>query len=274
MPAAFPPPGAQTAAPPSRLAMPDSSSPRPSASPLPARGGRRLREAVWIAYSSLVFVVVIFLLTCPLILVLPTLRLRRQAGRAGVRVAMALIGSPLRLEGREHLPATPCIVAANHASYLDGLVLTAVLPPWFTFAVKDDAAKWPYIGAVLRRMGVVFIDRRSARAGAEQTRRLIRMVEGGESLGIFPEGTFAAEPGLLPLKKGAFVIAGRTQAPVVPCVITGTRELFGLGARRLHPSRVRIRLLPAVPPGDADALREATEQALAAELGRAARTAA
>lgn len=255
--------------------MPDSSTPRPSAPPVqpaaqpPARGLARIGEALWIAYSTLVFGLVIFVVTCPLILVLPTLRLRRQAGRAGVHIAMTLLGSPLRLEGREHLPEGACVVAANHSSYLDGLVLTAVLPPHFSFAVKDDAARWPYVGAVLRGMGVVFINRLSPRESSQQTRQLIRMVESGTALGIFPEGTFAAEPGLLPLKKGAFLIAGRTGVPVLPCVITGTRELFGLGAKRLGRARVSIRLLPPVPPGNSEALRAATEQALLAHIGAA-----
>jgi len=117
---------------------------------------------------------------------------------------MILIGSPIRVRGLEHLPEGPCVVVANHASYMDGLVLTAAIPARFSFVVQDGAANWPVVGLVIRRMGVIFINRTSAREGARQTRDLIRRLEQGESLAVFPEGTFRKEPGLMTFRNGAF----------------------------------------------------------------------
>jgi 1-acyl-sn-glycerol-3-phosphate acyltransferase len=226
----------------------------------------RLAAAVYSAYAMLVFGVVIFLVTCPLILMLPGLGLRRAVGRGGVHLAMLLIGVPLRVSGREHLPQEACVVVANHASYIDGILLTAVLPSRFSFVVQDGAARWPYIGRVLRRMGVIFINRTSPREGSLQTRQLIRRLQQGQSLTIFPEGTFVRAPGLLPFKNGAFLIADRATRPVVPCVISGTRQLFGEGARRLHWARVRIRFLPSIAPADAQSLHQQARAALLANL--------
>lgn len=198
--------------------------------------------------AALVFGAIVFLLVCPLIVVAPTLSLRRAIGRAGVRVALSAIGVPMRVRGLQHLPAGPCIAVSNHASYLDGVVLTSALPSRFTFVVQDGAADWPYVGLVIHRMGVSFINRSLAREAAAQTRALLRRVEEGESLAIFAEGTFNPEPGLLAFKKGAFLLAARAQVPVVPVAIRGTRRLYGDGHWLPRWSRVTVEILPALAP--------------------------
>jgi 1-acyl-sn-glycerol-3-phosphate acyltransferase len=223
-------------------------------------------------YAYIAFLVIIFLITCPLIIVLPTLSLRRAAGRTGVRLAMAAIGSPLRISGLENLPPGPCLVVANHASYMDGLVLTAALPARFGFVVQDGAASWPYVGLVLRGMGAIFVNRSSAREGARQTRELIRRLHDGESLAVFPEGTFRAEPGLMAFRKGAFLMAAKAGVPVVPAAIRGTRQLLGEGQVILRHSRVSIQIFaPLSPAGDdrdaVETLRDQARQVIQAHCG-------
>jgi 1-acyl-sn-glycerol-3-phosphate acyltransferase len=195
-------------------------------------------------YAIFAWFVVVFVIFCPLIILLPTLSLRRWIGRLGVKVAMAAIGQPLRVRGLQHLPKEPCIVVANHASYLDGLVLTAALPARFNFVVQDGAASWPYVGLVIRRMGVIFVNRMSAREGARQTRQLIRTVQEGESLAVFPEGTFRKAPGLMQFRNGAFLMAAHANVPVVPAAIRGTRRMFGEDQKLPAWSPVTIEIRP------------------------------
>lgn len=192
------------------------------------------------------FVSVVFFVFCPLIILGPTLRVRRAIGRACVRCALFCLGIPFRVSGHVHLPQQPCIAVSNHASYLDGLVLTAALPARFTFVVQDGAAHWPYIGLVIKRMGVSFVNRTSAREAALQTRSLIRRLQSGESLAVFAEGTFQPDPGLLPFKSGAFVMAARAGVPVMPVAIRGTRGIFGGHSRALHWGRIEIEFMPAL----------------------------
>lgn len=203
-----------------------------------------------------VFALLIFVVVCPLVLFAPTLAMRRACGRWGVRLSLLAIGIPLRVDGREHLPSTPCVVVANHASYMDGLVLTAALPARFTFVVQDGVETWPYIGSTLRRIGVRYVNRRSAREGAAQTRNLIREVrEDGASLAIFAEGTFENDPGLLPFKRGAFLIAARAEVPVVPLAIRGTRQFFGGGRLLPRWSALAVEIAPPLSAStDADSL--------------------
>ncbi len=201
-------------------------------------------------------------LVCAVVIAGPTLTIRRELGRLGVRLLLLSIGIPLRVHGREHLPQGPCIVVANHASYLDGLVLTAALPRRFSFVVQDGAASWPLIGLTLRRMGVIFVNRASTHHSAQLTRQLMRRLHQGEPLAIFAEGTFNAAPGLLPFKSGAFLIAARTRSPVVPAGIRGTRRLYGGGRRLPRWSTVQIEFQPPLHAdgGDRDAALKLRDQ--------------
>jgi 1-acyl-sn-glycerol-3-phosphate acyltransferase len=228
----------------------------------------RLLELAYGCYAALAAGVVCVVFA-PLVLLAPTLPLRRDLGRLAVRAAMAAALVPVRVRGREHLPAGACIVVSNHASYMDGPLMTAALPQRFTFVVQHGAADWPLIGPIIRRMGVTFVDRGSARAGASQTRTLIRWLQEGRSLTIFPEGTFHGPPGLLPFRRGAFLMAAHARVPVVPAVIRGSRRLFGEGQRLLRWSPITIEFFaPLAASGDhrhaADELRDAVRRVVLA----------
>jgi len=69
------------------------------------------------------------------VLLMPTLPSRRGTARIAARTFFLLAGMPLRLRGTENLPDGQCIVVANHASYLDGVVMAAALPPRFSFVI-------------------------------------------------------------------------------------------------------------------------------------------
>jgi len=219
-------------------------------------------------YASIAALLVIFVLFCPLVIIAPTLALRREIGRLGIRTTLAVMFVPFRVRDLQHLPEEPCVVIANHASYFDGLILTAALPRRFTFLVQDGAAAWPCIGLAIKRMGVHFVNRSSVRDSALQMRRLIRSLRQGMSLAIFPEGTFVAEPGLLKFSKGAFVVAAKAGVPVVPAVIHGTRRLYGDGDRLMRWSSVVVEITPPLRPADdsIDSANALSEQARAVVL--------
>ncbi|TAJ53476.1 MAG: 1-acyl-sn-glycerol-3-phosphate acyltransferase [Nevskiaceae bacterium] len=224
---------------------------------MPARVLRTLSRPLYGAYATGAFALAVLPL-CLMILVGPTLRSRRAIGRAGTHGVMRLIGCPIRVRGLEHLPEGPCVCVANHASYLDGMVLTAALPAHFSFLVQHGAANWPLVGPTIRRMGVSFVNRGSPREAAVATRDLLRRLHEGESFAIFAEGTFKAEPGLLPFQPGAFAIASRASVPVLPVVIRGTRAVFPEGARLPRRSQIEIEILPPLHPEGSS--REAAHQ--------------
>jgi len=227
---------------------------------------RRLLDLIYPPLAMLVFLLVLPLI-CLMVISGPTATLRRETGRLGVRLLLGSIGVPIFVRGRPHLPHKPSIVVANHASYLDGLVLTAALPRRYTFIVQDGAADWPLAGLTLKRMGVEFVARGNARSAAALTRMLIRRLGEGESFVIFPEGTFKSDAGLLPFKNGAFVIAARAGVPVVPAGIRGTRRLYGGGRRLPLWSPVTVELAePLLPDGSIHAAQHLRRGARAAIL--------
>jgi 1-acyl-sn-glycerol-3-phosphate acyltransferase len=190
-----------------------------------------------------------------LVAVLPGEARRRAATRRAARLFLALAASRPAVEGLEHLPDEPCIVAANHASYLDGIVLSAVLPPRFAFVIKREVTRVPVAHFFLKRIGSQFVERFDTRRGASDARRILALAESRHSLAFFPEGTFKAEPGLRRFQNGAFAAAVRGDVPVVPVIIRGTREMLSAAMwfPRWRPISVIVK--PAVRHnGESDAV--------------------
>src|SRR4051812_31110246 len=98
-------------------------------------------------------------LTALLGMALPGLARRRGVARAMSRLLLLFTGMPLVVKNLERIPAGQCVVVANHASYLDGVVMTAALPPRFGFVIKREMERVPLAGALLRRLGSEFVER-------------------------------------------------------------------------------------------------------------------
>jgi 1-acyl-sn-glycerol-3-phosphate acyltransferase len=144
------------------------------------------------------------------------------------RLILRLTRTPLMVSGLEHLPRTPCVLAVNHASYLDGILLGAALPADFPHAF---VAKREFLGhfvprRFLRGIGAVFVERFDAQQGVEHVEDVAGALEQGGSPVFFPEGTFDRRPGLRAFRSGAFAIAAKAGAPLVPVAIRGARSML------------------------------------------------
>lgn len=152
-----------------------------------------------------------------------------KLGRTAARLLLRLAGVPLAVRGLERLPARPCVLVGNHASYLDGMVLVAALPRPYAFVAKRELRGQWIAGAYLRKLGAEFVERFDVKRSVEDANRMADAVRQGRSLLVFPEGTFIERPGLLPFRLGAFLAAASARVPVVPLAICGTRQLLGAG---------------------------------------------
>ncbi|MBN1239330.1 MAG: 1-acyl-sn-glycerol-3-phosphate acyltransferase [Gammaproteobacteria bacterium] len=185
----------------------------------------------------------------------PGLARRRRAAKAAARLFFRLIGSPVRVEGQ--MPADgACVVVANHSSYLDGLILTAALPPTFTFLIKHEMSFMPLAGFILKRLGSRFVDRADARHRHQTVRRLVSSALNGDALALFPEGTFDAAEGLKPFQPGAFGAAWRARVPIVPAVVTGARRKLPSGAALPAPGPLSVRICPPLAAEAYDTARD------------------
>jgi 1-acyl-sn-glycerol-3-phosphate acyltransferase len=223
-------------------------------------------------YAALLFLAVTLTALVGVIL-LPTLRLRRATARVAARTFFLLAGMPIRLVGTANLPPGQSVVVANHASYLDGVVMTAALPPRFGFVIKREMNDVPLAGLLLRRIGSEFVERFNRHKGGTDARRVLRTAASGHSLVFFPEGTFKPEVGLGKFHTGAFAIAAYAACPVVPAVILGTRRNMPATRVLPRPGPIEVRFGPAIaaaPVGDEDVaatLRDASRAAILSELG-------
>lgn len=206
-----------------------------------------LLEIAYGVYAAVAFLVC-GLLAFALVLLPLGITARRHMAHLAAQAFFRLAAMPVRLLDAEHLPAGPCVVVANHASYLDGVVLKAALPARFSFVIKKEVSHVPLAGFVLRRIGSEFVDRFNRHAGGLDARRLIKAADAGQALAFFPEGTFLAQPGLSKFHTGAFAIAARAELPIVPIAIRGTRRILPSGRFLPRPGRIHIQVLPPLGP--------------------------
>ncbi len=179
----------------------------------------------------------------------------KQAGnlcRQAARLLCLAFGCPISIEGGKFLTAAqPLIFAANHASYIDGLVAAAIAPAGTRFIAKKEAFSWPLLRDVLRKLRHIPIDRLDFQKGLEQTVKIEATLQSGSSIFIFPEGTFSYAAGLRPFKLGAFKIAAETQTPVCPLAIQGTRRILRGDYYLMRPGRIKVIIgEPLNPEGD------------------------
>ena len=196
----------------------------------------------WVAFILCVIPTILTMI------VVPGLERRRHCARFFARLAFRLCGMAMMTRGIDQLPTDDCIVVANHASYIDGVILQAALPVRFSYVIKGEAGQAPVLGFVLRRVGARFVDRFSAAGSARDARKLIRAASAGESMAFFPEGTFLRHPGLARFRGGAFTAAISGSVPVVPLVIRGSRHIMRGGTFLPRHGHLRLDLLQPIEP--------------------------
>ena len=118
------------------------------------------------------------------------------------------------------------MVAINHSSYFDSLVVAAVLPGQPAIVAKRELDAQLVAGPFLRALGTLFVDRDDPEGGVEDTRKALEAARSGRTLVFFPEGTFTRAYGLRPFHLGAFAIAVEQQIGMVPVTVCGTRSIL------------------------------------------------
>lgn len=178
--------------------------------------------------------------TLCLVALIPDQHRCRSVARWSAGRLLRLTGAWPAVSGLHLLPDTASVVVANHASYLDGILLTAVLPHRYRYVIKREITQVPLVGFFLRRIGAHFVDRYDPKRGASDARRIIQTANDGASLAFFPEGTFLREPGLRRFHNGAFTIATRSKMPLIPITIRGTRKMLPAHQWLARPARLAV----------------------------------
>jgi 1-acyl-sn-glycerol-3-phosphate acyltransferase len=163
-------------------------------------------------------------------------------GHGGVVIATTLVGIRYRLAGTEHLPPRSALFISNHQSNVDPPLLYRALHPRLHFVYKAEMQAIPILARAFNLAGFIPIERQHrerALAALEQGAAALR---GGASFVMFPEGTRTRTGELLPFKHGAFLMAIKAQAPIVPVAVSGAMDAMRKGSGIIRPATLSIRI--------------------------------
>jgi 1-acyl-sn-glycerol-3-phosphate acyltransferase len=180
----------------------------------------------------------------------------------GVRAELAGAGDAVSAMG-----AVSGLWVANHVSWIDIFVINALYPS--RFVAKSEVRRWPLVGPLCAWAGTIFIQRANPRDLRQTMAVMVAALRDGERVVVFPEGTSAAQGGLLPFRANLFEAAIEAGVPVQPVAIRylddagrfhgaveyiGTTSLIESMVAMLSggPIHARLAILPAIDAGDAD----------------------
>jgi 1-acyl-sn-glycerol-3-phosphate acyltransferase len=171
-------------------------------------------------------------------------RLIRLWARSLVKAA----GIDLQLENGAVLdPAQRYILVANHYSYFDIPCILAAVPQPIRFMAKVSLFKIPIFGWSLNRAGFIPIDRKNRRTAVKSFDLAAERIRKGNTIVIFPEEGRSKFRQMRPFQRGAFLLAIKSELPVVPMAVDGTYDVFRVGAKRITPGRVTIKVGTPIP---------------------------
>jgi len=209
---------------------------------------RRGLEIIYGAYFCVVFILWII----PSWVIVRTYRDEQAAGRftsAALKLLFALTFIRVKVVGKEYMDTPGAkVYASNHASYFDVLPVMMGLGVSYRFVAKGEVNDMPFIGTFLNQMGHLSFNRHDANSRLKQVDEIEECLERGDSVFVFPEGTFVPQDGVRPFQLGAFRGAVASGAPVVPVSLAGTRRFLRDGTFLPRPTSVTITLSAPIYP--------------------------
>ena len=140
----------------------------------------------------------------------------------------------------EHVPKTgPVILASNHSSFLDPMLVGAGLPREINYLARESLFRFPILGWVLHKWQAVPVNREGG--GAKGLKAILDRLLAGGAIILFPEGTRSADGNLQPARSGVGLTVIKSTAPVVPVRVFGTFEAYNRHMRFPHPKRVAVK---------------------------------
>lgn len=186
------------------------------------------------------------------------------------RFSAKLFGITVHLKGeRNYRVDGSYLVVSNHAGMADIPLLLGHLKLNLRFVAKEELGRIPLFGWCLKRGGYVLIKRGQNREALKSLLDAAEVIRGGRSVHIFPEGTRSLTGRLLPFKRGAFMVARRANAEVLPVTILGSHKITPKKSLAIHRGEVTLVIGKPIKASDYDtpeALMAAAEAAVRAGL--------
>ena len=183
------------------------------------------------------------------------------------RLILLISGVSVSVEGIENIPTgTPVVFLSNHQGAFDIPVLQGFIPVQFRWVAKKSLFNVPLIGWSMRFAGYIAIDRDNAAEALKSMEAAASRIRNGTSVLIFPEGTRSDTGKLLPFKRGGFMLAAKSGAPIVPVAVSGTNVIMTRGGLSIRPASVRVSFGHPIETSGAEDkyLRNRTKEAIEA----------
>lgn len=173
------------------------------------------------------------------------------------RLSAKIFGITIEVTGRENYSTEKnYLVVSNHAGMADIPLLLGAMNLDLRFMAKEELGKIPLLGRALRQAGYVMIKRGQNRAALQSLSAATEVLKSGHSLHIFPEGTRSATGELLPFKRGAFRVARKGGAPVLPVTIIGSHLITPKKSLKINKGTIRIIIDKPIQPSQFDTVEE------------------
>lgn len=170
-------------------------------------------------------------------------RIQHQLARLWSWLIMKTIFSPVTVVGAERIGGTrPRVYAVNHASALDIPILYVHLPFQFRIVFKSELLSYPFVGWHLKRSGQVCINQQNPSASIGAIKSALKSLRSGRPLVIFPEGGRCRDGQLQPFLPGAFFLAIKAQAEIVPVGLTDTFDLLPMNTYHIKCQPLEMRV--------------------------------
>lgn len=155
----------------------------------------------------------------------------------GVVVLFCTVFWRLSIEGKEHVPTGPFVLAPVHRSNVDFALVAAVTRRRMRYLAKSSI--WKYgLGRVWESLGAIPVDRGTA--DREAMRALEETLRSGEPVVMFPEGARQSGPEVQPLFDGPAYVASRARVPIVPVGIGGSERAMPKGSKMVKPVKIHL----------------------------------
>lgn len=228
----------------------------------------------WLVFAPVVVVITLVLAGVTLVLrpVLGARTVSRLTGVSWARLISWCTPMKVRVEGRDNVdPEQSYVLACNHQSHYDVLVLYGWLGVDFKWVMKQELRHIPGLGPACASLGHIFIDRSDHQAALRSLEEAKRRIVNGTSVMFFPEGTRSPNGRLLRFKRGAFRMALDLGLPILPLTINGTRDVLPARSVDLTPGAARLVIHPPIPTeglenADLPELMNTTKESIASSL--------
>jgi 1-acyl-sn-glycerol-3-phosphate acyltransferase len=155
----------------------------------------------------------------------------------------------LEVRGLGNIPRnTAMIVASNHASYIDPPLIGCVFPGMLKYLAKESLFRVPLLGFFIRALGAVPVKREDSQRAGAVMKNLLRMLENGDSVLLFPEGSRSPDGRVKPLEAGAAYLSVKAGVPVLPVYVGGSFDAWPRGKMLPRPSKLTLAVSSLIYP--------------------------